>query len=76
MNSAVTISRLEEAAGHLRHTIRTATVTALNSPTVSRRLTDLGYLIVGDQPEQFAAFLKSEIDKLARIIKALNLKPE
>ena len=25
MNSAVTISRLEEAAGHLRHTIRTAT---------------------------------------------------
>jgi len=25
MNSAVTISRLEDAAGHLRHTIRTAT---------------------------------------------------
>ena len=54
-------------------TLRSATVTTLNNPTVSRRLTDLGYISVGDQPEEFGAYIKSEIDKLAKIIKALNL---
>ncbi len=54
-------------------TIRGATVSALNNPGVSKRLTDLGYLSIGDQPEEFGAHIKSEIVKLAKIIKALNL---
>ncbi len=49
-------------------TIRGAVVTALNDPNVSKRLSDLGYVSVGDQPEEFGAFIKSEIATLARII--------
>ena len=57
-------------------TIRNATVTTLNNPNVSKRLTDLGYIAVGDQPEEFGAYIKSETAKLAKIIKALNLTVE
>jgi tripartite-type tricarboxylate transporter receptor subunit TctC len=49
-------------------TIRGAVVAALNDPNVSKRLSDLGYVSVGDQPEEFAAFIKSEIATLAKII--------
>ena len=57
-------------------TLRNATVKALANPTVSRRLADLGYVTVGDQPEEFGAYIKSQIDKLAKIIKTLNLTVE
>jgi len=49
--------------------IRNAVATALRDPGVSKRLSDLGYVSVGDQPDEFAAFIKSEIATLARIIK-------
>ena len=49
-------------------TIRSAVVTVLNDPNASKRLSDLGYVSVGDQPEEFAAFIKSEIATLAKII--------
>ncbi len=49
-------------------TIRGAVVTALHDPIVSKRLSDLGYVSVGDQPEEFGAFIKSEIATLAKII--------
>ncbi len=49
-------------------TIRGAVVTTLHEPTVSKRLSDLGYVSVGDQPEEFGAFIKSEIATLAKII--------
>jgi len=54
-------------------TLHSATLKTLNNPTVSRRLTDLGYIAVGDQPEEFGAYIKSQTEKLAKIIKSLNL---
>lgn len=50
-------------------TIRNAAVSVLNNPNVSKRLSDLGYIAVGDQPEEFAAYIKSDIEKLAKIIR-------
>ena len=49
-------------------TLRGAVVKALHDPAVNKRLSDLGYVIVGDQPEEFGAFIKSEIATLAKII--------
>ena len=49
--------------------LRGAVVTALNDPQVSKRLSDLGYVSIGDQPEEFGAFIKSEIATLAKIIR-------
>ena len=56
--------------------IRNAVVSALNDPGVSKRLSDLGYVSVGDQPDEFAAFIKSEIATLARIIKQTGATAE
>ena len=53
-----------------------ATLVALANAEIKRRLDELGYQIVGDQPEAFAAFIKSEIDDLARLVKSLNLKAD
>ena len=48
--------------------IQAAAVAALKNPTVSTRLTDLSYIIVGDQPGEFAAHLKAQIAIMAKII--------
>ena len=56
--------------------IRNAVVAALRTPEVSRRLTEMSSNVVASQPEQFAAFLKSEVDSIARVVVKLNLVPE
>jgi tripartite-type tricarboxylate transporter receptor subunit TctC len=53
-----------------------AVLAALIQPDVNQRLVDLGYIVVGDQPEEFAAYIRSEVEKLAKIVKALNLKAD
>ncbi len=50
-------------------TIRNATLVALNKPETNRRLNELGYVLIGDKPEEFAAHMKSEITKLGNVIK-------
>lgn len=52
--------------------VRAAALAALANPTVSKRMADLGYVIIGDQPEEFAAHLRSEIASLATMLKGLN----
>jgi tripartite-type tricarboxylate transporter receptor subunit TctC len=56
--------------------IHGATIAVLKQPEVNRRLVDLGYIVVGDRPEEFAAFIRSEIGKLAKLVKDLNLTAE
>jgi tripartite-type tricarboxylate transporter receptor subunit TctC len=53
--------------------IHAATVSALKAPALNKRLTDLGYLVIGDRPDAFAAHIRSEVEKLGKVIKALNL---
>jgi tripartite-type tricarboxylate transporter receptor subunit TctC len=53
-------------------TIRNAAIKALNDPGVLKRMTDLGYVIIADQPEEFAAHIRSEIASLAKILKGLR----
>ena len=57
-------------------TLHRAALAALNHPEVNQRLVDLGYIVVGDQPAEFAAYIRSEVEKLAKIVKALNLKAD
>ena len=56
--------------------VREATLKALANPEVAKRLTDLGYVIVGDTPQEFAAHLRSEIDKLGRIVRKAGLSAD
>ena len=57
-------------------TLRNAVAASMKSPAVAKRMDDLGYVAIGDQPEEFAAYIKTEIDKLARILKQVGAKPE
>ena len=56
--------------------VREAALKALGNPELARRLTDLGYVIVGDRPEEFAAHIRAEIDKLGRIIRKAGLSAD
>jgi len=57
-------------------TLHEAALRALANADVARRLTDLGYVIVGDRAEEFAAHLRSEIAKLGKIIRKTGLSAE
>ena len=49
-------------------------VRALNDPQVSAKLTGLGLELIGDTPEQFAAFLQAEGKRWLPLIRQLNIK--
>ena len=56
--------------------IRAAAVAALNNETIGRRLADLGYVAIGDQPEEFAAHIKAEIESLGKILRESRITAE
>ena len=51
-------------------------VRALRDPEVGKRLEADGAEAVGNSPEEFAAFIKSETEKWARVAKAAGIRPE
>ena len=52
------------------------TVKALKLPDVKERLDGLGFEIVGSTPEEFGAYIKSEIKKWEKVVKASGAKPD
>ncbi|HWM44601.1 MAG TPA: tripartite tricarboxylate transporter substrate binding protein [Burkholderiales bacterium] len=50
------------------------TVKALADADVKKRFADLGVEAVSSTPAQFAAFIKTEMDKYAKLIKEANIK--
>ena len=48
----------------------------VKQPEVKERFAALGLEPRGTSPQEYAAFIKSEIDKVARIAKAIGLQPE
>jgi tripartite-type tricarboxylate transporter receptor subunit TctC len=57
-------------------TIRDAALAALNNSAVSKRLAELGYVSVGSQPEEFAAYIRAEIERLEKVLKTLPLSTD
>ena len=55
-------------------TLHAAMLKTLKLPDVERRLQDMSFTPVGDQPEEFTAFMKSEIEKWGKIVRELGLK--
>jgi tripartite-type tricarboxylate transporter receptor subunit TctC len=48
--------------------------TALKNPRVRPRLDEANLIIGGGTPEQFAAYMRAEVDRWAQVIKANNIK--
>jgi tripartite-type tricarboxylate transporter receptor subunit TctC len=53
-----------------------AAVAVLSRADVNKRLDDLGYVAVGNRPEEMAAYIKSEIEKYAKIVRQIDLPRE
>ena len=51
-------------------------VKLLKLPDVKERLDAAGFEVIGNTPEQFAAFIRSEIDKWAKVVKASGARAE
>ncbi len=47
-------------------TLRNAVLAAIGNAEINRRLIDLGYVVVGDQPEEFATFMKNDLESLRK----------
>jgi tripartite-type tricarboxylate transporter receptor subunit TctC len=50
-------------------------VRALNLPQTKSKISDLGFEIMGNTPEQFSALIKSQIDLVSSIAKSANIQP-
>jgi tripartite-type tricarboxylate transporter receptor subunit TctC len=51
-------------------------VRVLKMPDVKERLENVGFELVGGTPEAFGAYIKTEIQKWAKVVKASGIKPE
>jgi tripartite-type tricarboxylate transporter receptor subunit TctC len=51
-------------------------VRALKLPEIADKLSGAGVIVVAGTPQEFAAHIKTEMDKAARVIKAANIKPD
>ncbi|MCC6534338.1 MAG: tripartite tricarboxylate transporter substrate binding protein [Burkholderiales bacterium] len=54
--------------------IRGAALNALRTPEINKALTDLGYVVIADEPDDFAAHIQAEIDKLSRILRDIRVQ--
>jgi tripartite-type tricarboxylate transporter receptor subunit TctC len=50
----------------LRH--EQGAVAALNAPQIKDRLTSLGFVVIANTPEEFAMFVKREVEKYRKVI--------
>jgi tripartite-type tricarboxylate transporter receptor subunit TctC len=51
-------------------------VRAIRSPDIKEKMTSEGQMVVGSSPAEFAAHIKLETEKWAKIIKEMGIKPE
>lgn len=56
--------------------LNTESVSALNVPEVKDRMAGQGLFVVANTPEQFSAFLKTEIPRWAKVVKDAGVKPQ
>ncbi len=56
--------------------LRSAALLVLSNPTTVRRMQDFGYVPVGNTPEEFSAYIKLEVERLGKIVRALKLTPD
>ena len=57
-------------------TLHRELVRAYNAPEIREQLRTGGSYAAADTPEEFAAFLRSEQDKWARVVRAAGIKPQ
>jgi tripartite-type tricarboxylate transporter receptor subunit TctC len=54
--------------------LNAAAVTAMRAPEVQAKLSSQGAILIGSTPEEFTAYMKSEIQKWAKVVQAAGIK--
>ena len=54
--------------------LNTAAVAVLKRPDIVKRMHDMGLTPVGDRPEEFAAFIKADIEKWRKLVQARGIR--
>ncbi len=62
--------------GEIIAKLHTGVVRGLQNPEVRKRLNNDGAEAVGSSPTEFAAYIRAETEKWARVIKAAGIQPE
>jgi tripartite-type tricarboxylate transporter receptor subunit TctC len=60
----------------VRDKLQSAVTQAVGMAETRKRLEELGYVTIADTFQQFARFLHEDIEKMAKLIRQYNLKPE
>jgi tripartite-type tricarboxylate transporter receptor subunit TctC len=60
----------------IRDKIRAAMVETLADPDIQKKLQELGFDPIDEGPDEFAAFLKNEVQVTADIVKAAGIEPK
>ena len=53
-----------------------AMVKALRAPDVKERMNQIGFDVVAGSPEEFGAFMKSEVDRWTRVVRKGGIQPD
>ena len=54
--------------------LNAAAVAAMKAPEVQEKLASQGAILIGDTPQEFAAYMGSEIQKWAKVVQAAGIK--
>jgi tripartite-type tricarboxylate transporter receptor subunit TctC len=54
--------------------LNAAAVAAMRAPEVQAKLSSQGAILIGNTPEEFAAYMESEIQKWAKVVQAAGIK--
>lgn len=57
-------------------TMHKAAVAALKDPGTLKRLEAAGFVRIGYRPDDLADFMRVEVDKFTKLIRAIGLRPE
>jgi tripartite-type tricarboxylate transporter receptor subunit TctC len=60
----------------IRDRIRSALAEALADPKIKEQLADLGFDPIDQGPEEFAAFLKDEVEKTKKLVQEVGIEPK
>ena len=56
--------------------LHTEIVRILKMPEVTARVTGDGAMIIGNSPQEFAAYIKADMDKWAKVIRTSGIIPD
>jgi tripartite-type tricarboxylate transporter receptor subunit TctC len=56
--------------------LHAAAMTVLKRPDVQKRMQDVGFTPAGEAPEQFAEFLKADIEKWRKVVRQSGIAPQ